>query len=568
MKKKLLLLATVLTASVNLAFAQGNNEPALTMIESDDQNITYTYGESNVTTTAVGASSIDEDNYEYETSVSGNVLTVHIQDYTAIAYRKRTINLTVFNIANYDILPNILPSFTREPIPGEGKTVRYLNTKLEQYATFDEVDERLIVFQTPEAQEMYDSYKFACLKARDNGDNIKSGTELKELGINSDVDGFDIEDNFYYYKSLRAKKWTMIETTNGYYKTGETYYQCVDTYVPTTVGANITMPIVGASAADNKVGIVTGVIDVARFNSIVSAKNYLNYDFTTANIVGTIKSSSVTDNYLAYFIAEANAEGNNIVNGANCENYNIADDGTEIKVYKQFSAKNIDYTRNISAGKYYSITVPFDFTNKSDYFSRTSTFKSCYTNSKNELKARYTIGVWEANMPMFCKANATTSVLSLSNLQGIQVKETIAKSWAGDEDLGVKGHYTGNYQPIAKGDLEDAYIISLTGDAGKMPINSERLKPGRAYITVDKSTAAKFDNISIELVDEDGTVETIDVNEETTGIDGVTENATTEVENSQFASVDGKISSTPNKGINIVKSTLKNGKTSTKKVVY
>ena len=101
-----------------------------------------------------------------------------------------------------------------------------------------------------------------------------------------------------------------------------------------------------------------------------------------------------------------------------------------------------------------------------------------------------------------------------------------------------------------------------------MPISSERLKPGRAYITVDKSTTAKYDNASIEFVDEDGTVETIEVDGATTGIDGVTEDENAIVANSQFVSVDGKSSTTPNKGINIVKNTLKNGKTSTKKVLY
>ena len=372
----------------------------------------------------------------------------------------------------------------------------------------------------------------------------------------------------YYDDTDWFDEWTVITRTTGNWKEGNTYENCTDIYIPTTVGANIPMQKVTASDDDNKVGVVKGLIDVNRFNSILSAKNYLNYDFTTANIVGTIKSSAVSDNYLAYLPAEANAEGNNIVNGTNCEQYNLADDGTEIKVSKIFTAKNIDYTRNISANKFYSITLPFNFADKENYFSRTSTFKSCFIDSKDRLKARFTTAEWKANMPMFCMANTTTSVITLSNIQGIQVEKTEAKSWAGDEDLGVSGKFNGNYTPIAKKDLTDAYIISLNGDAGKMPISSERLKPGRAYITVDKSTAAKYDNASIEFVDEDGTVETIEVDGATTGIDGVTEDENAIVANSQFVSVDGKSSTTPNKGINIVKNTLKNGKTSTKKVLY
>ena len=71
----------------------------------------------------------------------------------------------------------------------------------------------------------------------------------------------------------------------------------------------------------------------------------------------------------------------------------------------------------------------------------------------------------------------------------------------------------------------------------------------------------------VEFIDEDGTVEVLEVNGETTGIDGVTDSSD-EAVISQFVTVDGKASTTPVKGLNIVKSTLKNGKTSTKKVVY
>ena len=308
---------------------------------------------------------------------------------------------------------------------------------------------------------------------------------------------------------------------------------------------------------------------MARFNNVVLGKAYLNYDFTGTTIVGTINSSSVGANRLAYFADGISAEGVNIINGTNCENYELADDGTEIKVSKAFNAKNIDYTRNITAGNYYTITVPFNFQNKSDYFNRTSTFTSCNIEG-DKTKVKFTLAEWEANMPMLCKANTTTSVLSLSSTQGIEVKKSIAKSWSGDEASSVPAKFNGNYEAKPKAELADAWIVGLSGTFGRMPVNSTQLKPGRAYITLDKYSAAKLDNAIVEFIDEDGTVEVLEVNGETTGIDGIDgiADSSNEVVASQFVTLDGKVSTTPVKGLNIVKSVNKNGQITTKKVVY
>ena len=576
MKKRLLLFAAVLSASANYMFAQDNT------VYSDDNNITYTYSaNSDVTITAQGQSSLDSESNR-ENIILGSTLSIDYVAFTRVANRNRDIKLTVSDINDYSILPSQLQSFSRAVVSGEDLTNEDMNATLSSFAT----DNRLnyprtqrnnlppsemyykIRQNTNAEKAAYATYQNACEKARTRGLYVYTGAELLEEGVDFDLYHMQINEGLYYIDAPDAVNVILIDATTGNWKEGTTYLNCTDNFIPTYIGSNIPLPTTTASDEDSKVGIVSGLVDLARFNNIVAGKAFLNYDFTGTTIVGTIKSSAVSDNYLAYLPAEANAEGNNIVNGTNCEQYNLADDGTEIKVSKRFTAKNIDYTRNISANKFYSITLPFNFADKENYFSRTSTFKSCFLDSKDRLKARFTTAEWKANMPMFCMAHTTTSVITLSNIQGIQVEKTEAKSWAGDEDLGVSGKFNGNYTPIAKKDLTDAYIISLNGDAGKMPISSERLKPGRAYITVDKSTAAKYDNASIEFVDEDGTVETIEVDGATTGIDGVTEDENAIVANSQFVSVDGKSSTTPNKGINIVKNTLKNGKTSTKKVLY
>ena len=562
MRKKLLLLSTLLTACASSIFAQ------IKEVYSNDNNITYTYSSTeDVKITEAGQTTPDDFSNEH-TIIPGNPLQIRHVGYQKTMNRTREIKLTVSEIDNYDQLPNVLTSFSR-PTASEVTNID-LNARWQDFAERDKKTYIFTLKTDAAATSYYQKYVFACEKAIADGENIKKGDDLLAQGIDEDATGRQISGCMYYDDTDWFDEWTVITRTTGNWKEGNTYENCTDIYVPTTIGGEIKMHKVDASDDDNKVGVVTGLIDTNRFNSILSAKNYLNYDFTTANIVGTIKSSDVSDNHLAYFVEEANAEGDNIINGERCNNYKIADDGTEIKVYKAFNAKNIDYTRNLTAGNYYAITLPFKLDNPSDYFDRTSTFTSCnIVKTGADPLVTFTIAAWEANMPMLCKANKSVGFINLYNTNGIQVDKTVAKSKASDANSNEPAKFNGTYKPVAKEDLTKAYIVGLDGTFGRMPVNSTRLKPCRAYITLDnESSAAKYDNATIQIVDEDGTVEILETSGEATGIDGVTDGANAEVTNSQFVSVDGIVSTTPVKGLNIIKSTLKNGKTSTKKVVY
>ena len=577
MKKRLLLFAAVLSASANYMFAQNNT------VYSDDNNITYTYSaNSDVTITAQGQSSLDSENNR-ENIIWGSTLSIDYVSFTRVANRNRDIKLTVSDINDYSILPSQLQSFSRAVVSGEDLTNEDLNTTLSSFAT----DNRLnfprsqrnnlppsemyykIRQNTNAEKAAYATYQNACEKARSRGLYVYTGAELLEEGVDFDLYNMQINEGLYYIDAPDAVNVILINATTGNWKEGTTYLNCTDNFIPTYIGSNIPLPTTTASDEDSKVGIVSGLVDLARFNNIVAGKAFLNYDFTGTTIVGSINSSSVGANRLAYFADGISAEGVNIINGTNCENYELADDGTEIKVYKPFNAKNIDYSRNITAGNYYTITVPFNFQNKSDYFNRTSTFTSCNIEG-DKTKVKFTLAEWEANMPMLCKANTTTSVLSLSSTQGIEVKKSIAKSWSGDELSSEPAKFNGNYEAKPKAELADAWIVGLSGTFGRMPVNSTQLKPGRAYITLDKYSAAKLDNAIVEFIDEDGTVEVLEVNGETTGIDGIDgiADSSNEVVASQFVTLDGKVSTTPVKGLNIVKSVNKNGQITTKKVVY
>lgn len=559
MKKKLLFTVAFMSASV-FAFAQQE-------AYSSDGNVTYTYAEDTPTKVISEGSESKTENIQnpYLTDFKGEA-TMHV-NYdvkTKVSGRKREYAGTITKIKNYSNLVienayNYPTTFTTKELNVNINKNEFL--KLQKNTTTGKYEYAIL----ENAKDTYEAYKTACeLYASEL--NLVLGGEAQEL---VDVKNRTINTNLYYQEEEIEEgifEYEVVCNITGIYKAYTEFDNCEDVIIPSAISDGIEAPEVNVI---DSVAYVTGLIDDSRAETMIGKYKSLNYDFTQATVIGQV-AYDVPDNKLFYFAEDINASGKNIVVGSSCESYNLKDDGTEVKVYKAFNAKNIDYTRNISAGKYYTITVPFDFARKSKYFDRTSIFTSCNVKSGSDPLVTFTTtDTWEANMPMLCKANATTSVMSLSSTQGIEVTVTEPMSWSSDANSNEPAKFNGTYKPVAKEDLTKAYIVGLDGTFGRMPVNSTRLKPCRAYITLDnESSAAKYDNATIQIVDEDGTVEILETSEEATGIDGVIDGANAEVTNSQFVSVDGKVSTTPVKGLNIVKSTLKNGKTSTKKVVY
>ena len=92
------------------------------------------------------------------------------------------------------------------------------------------------------------------------------------------------------------------------------------------------------------------------------------------------------------------------------------------------------------------------------------------------------------------------------------------------------------------------------------------MKPGRCYLSYNNNSGnAKVENATIEIVDEDGSVENVILDEAVTAIDGVVNG---EVVSIQYISVDGQISNEPFNGINLVKKTFEDGSVETTKVVF
>ena len=92
------------------------------------------------------------------------------------------------------------------------------------------------------------------------------------------------------------------------------------------------------------------------------------------------------------------------------------------------------------------------------------------------------------------------------------------------------------------------------------------MKPGRCYLTrEDPDNFAKIADATIEIMDEDGSVEIVEADEAVTAIDGVVNG---EVVSVQYISVNGQVSNQPFSGINLVKKTFEDGSVETSKVVF
>lgn len=546
MKKKLLLLTAVLTASAT-SFAQN------VTVKSNDQNITYTYNSSSdvvVRSDAPGNETPDNTNNTNIISINGNELTINYVNFNKISNRKRDIKVTITKVEDLSKLPKYLTAeeISYEPEP----EIVIFQSYIEDFATEDYTYKSNM---TTEETEAYYKYVDACEKAIQAGKReVQKGENLKSK-FNVDDEGFNIVDEFYYSQSGRNKP-HLIYAISGTWKEGTRYDKCYDYYIPTSIAENIGS---AAVSGDSKVGIVTGVIDQARFNTIVANNTYLNYDFSNATTLEGI-TSSIADNKIAYFPQAANATvvvptGRNVVVNGFCGNYTISDNSQDIYVSTGFTAKEAIYSRNFNTGDYGTIVLPFTINGStSNIFARTAnltdydpgTYKLTFTNS----------GVIEPNTPYIFKVkNGANEVKGNPNTPVLATTEATSENCSGVQ-------FVGTFEKLSKEQLSGHRIITV---GGQITESTGDLKPGRCYFAIGQANGAKLSKSTIQIIDEDGSIEEIEVDSEVTAIDGI-ENG--EVVATQYISINGQISNKPFNGMNIVKKTFANGTVETSKVVY
>ena len=507
MRKKLLLLAAVLSASASITFAQEKT------VYSDDNNITYTYSaNSDVTITAQGQSSLDSENNR-ENIILGSTLSIDYVSYTRVANRNRDIKLTVSDINDYSILPSQLQSFTRAVVSGEDLTNEDLNTTLSSFAT----DNRLnyprtqrnnlppsemyykIRQNTNAEKAAYATYQDACEKARTRGLYVYTGAELLEEGVDFDLYHMQINEGLYYVDAPNAVNVILIDATTGNWKEGTTYLNCTDNFIPTYIGSNIQLPTVDG---DGKVGYVHGVVNNGKVEEILNntSYNYVNYDFYNASVIGTI-SANINDNRIAYFnegVNVSNTGGQNIVVGNTCSSYVISDNNQEIYVYKQFSAGEAQYKRTFTPESYGTIVLPFAVSNPGKIFERQAVFTG-YSSAENKMTFSCTSMI-APNTPHLFKVLPTFT--GESTLYG-PVNGTIEATAEAKSAKYEGAQFAGTFEGLRAEIASQVYVVG----AGKIGRTTKALKPGRCYFTREDpdNFARSFDGTTIEFIDEDGT---------------------------------------------------------------
>ena len=552
MKKRLLLLTAVLSASVNFMFAQTQ-----TVLDSNGNEFTYdtkndldAISEGGDTTFSTTPSVIPNSGF--------NMITLNSDQAMKINNCHLTYNVKLKKISEN---PGTIAPFTQriqssatiyDVVVNRTEFLTYINDEIGPYA-----------FSVNTESDAYiNKYLVACKRAN----KISPSTIIPGSAVPVEFDNQEMEVNtalYYMVEGLRVKKYIPILDVNGTYSTGVSYTNSFNTFNPVGIADNYKPYKVNG---DGKVGFVSGVVDNGTVQEILSepAYTYLNYDFSNASILGSV-TTDINDNRIAYFATGANASGKNIVVGQNSVSYEISDNGQEIYVYKNFIANDTKYYRNFKADTYGTIVVPFNISSASDVFRRMGRLTG-YDEEKNEISTTMAELI-VANTPYLLEISSNAS--ELTGDMGTTVWATkVAKS---EKYNGAQ--FFGTFEPIKGSNAilaDHGYVVGENGHFGKLNQNST-MKPGRCYFEYVPTAGgnAKLDNATVLFIDEEtGTVETMKANfdQETTAIDGVVNSS--DVVLVQYISANGQISNEPVNGLNIVKKTYSDGSVEISKVIF
>lgn len=555
MKKRLLLFAAVLSASANFVFAE-------TKTVQDSNGNTFTYDTQKDLdpssyegqTTAPATASITPNSDFYQLTLNSN-LTTTIADCNLIYNVK---------LAEVSGNPGAISSFTERL--QSSNTVYDVVVSESQIATYIYENGEITGYSVKENSEAYNRYVVACERAIEiNNMMVVRGNEVPRL---YDFEEMEVNPKLYYMVTgKKVKNYIPILNVNGEYTRGVVYSNSFVTYNPVGIADGTASYTVDGTG---KVGYVHGIVDNGKIEEILANyNNYLNFDFSDASVLGTI-STNITDNRIAYFNAGvdvATNKGQNIIVDSQCKNYVISDNGQEIYVATAFQAKSSQYKRTVTSSTYGTIVLPFTVENTSNVFEKQAKLTGYVPSPENESlttnKLTFTsTEVIAPNTPYLFKSLSTVTGESIfsGNVNG-----TVNATGNAASAKFNGAQFVGTFEGLSAQDASQVYVIGVVNGVGKIGRTSKALKPGRCYLTYDASTNAKVENATIEIIDEDGSVETVSLDEEVTAIEGVVNGEAVSV---QYISVDGQISSEPFSGINLVKKTFEDGSVETTKVVF
>ena len=553
MKKRLLLFAAVLTASANFMFAE-------TKTVQDSNGNTFSYDtKRDLDASSYGGDTVFANPASISIAADAYQLTVNSDQSMRINNCVLTYNVKLTGVSTN---PGTIAPFTQHLTssainhditvqPEDFVTIKWKGRNVEEYLV--------------EENEAYYKYVAGCERAMAirsglvcKGSDLLAGNVFDEV-IDVDDDGVDVVSSLYYMLARNGKLIVPILEVVGVYSEGITYSGSTVTYNP--VGIADDCPSYEVTG-DGKIGYVSGVVDNGKIEDILAntSYTYLNYDFSNASVLGTV-ATNIEDNRVAYFnegVVVENNKGQNIVVDLQCKNYVISDNGQEIYVSTAFAAKNSQYKRALTADTYGTIVLPFSVGNTTNIFVKQAKLTS-YIASENKLTFTSTEMI-APNTPYMFKVLPTVTGESIFSGQ---INGTVEATPEEAKSAKFEGaQFIGTFEGLPASAASQVYVV---GSQGKIGRTQKPLKPGRCYLTREDNTNAKVENATIEIIDEDGSTEIVEVDETVTAIEGV-ENG--EVVSVQYISVDGQISSEPFNGINLVKKTFEDGSFETSKVIF
>ena len=490
MRKKLLLLAAVLTACANFMFAENKSV-------QDSNGNTFSYDtERDLDENSEKGDTIYPNGASFDINPEQYKMTLKSDLRITISDANLTYNVKLTNASEN---PGTIAPFT-ERMKSQS-TIYEIGTKEDDivYTIYDGI---YVEAYTPKTNtEEFAKYLVACIRAKEIQPSVVySGADLKAAKWNNTVirrddDGVDIVDDLYYMV-FRRNKFLPILNIDGDYAKGVTYNGCYVTYKPTEIADGYNSYTV---SGDGKVGYVSGVVDDSKVEDILAntTYQYVNFDFTNASILGTV-ATDINDNRLAYFANNADVSGQNIVVGNTCRRYVISDNNQEIYVSKAFSAGESQYKRTFTAGTYGTIVLPFSVSNTGNVFVRQATL-TAYNAAENKMTFT-SQAILAPNTPHLFEVLPT--VVGETTLSG-PVNGTVEKTTEAKSAKYEGAQFAGTYEGLRAEIASQVYVVGAVGKIGR---TTKALKPGRCYFTrEDPDSHASFGGTTIEFIDEDGT---------------------------------------------------------------
>lgn len=259
--------------------------------------------------------------------------------------------------------------------------------------------------------------------------------------------------------------------------------------------------------------------------------------------------------FARFFVSLHNNGGQNIVVDSQCKNYEISDNGQEIYVASRFQAKNSAYKRTFTPNTYGTIVLPFSVNNTGNIFVKQAVL-TAYNASENKMTFTSTSMI-APNTPHLFKVLST--VTGESTFTG-SINGTVEATAEAKSEKYDGTQFVGTFEGLSAQDASQVYVVIAAGKIGRTTM---ALKPGRCFIMREDSNSARVFDATIEIIDEDGSTETLGV--DVTAIGGVVKGKVVSV---QYVSLNGQTSSEPFSGLNLVKKTFEDGSVETSKVIF